>query len=106
MKDDMEKTLVDAENAEKVASDGYSELKGAKDKEISIAAETIEAKEKKTGALEVSIAQSSDALDDTKAEITDSQAMLTTLETTCGDRKKEFEARLKLRDDEISAISE
>lgn len=106
MKDDMEKTLVDAEQAEKVATDAYADLKEAKDKEISVAAETIEVKEKKTGALEVSIAQSSDALDDTKAEITDSQAMLTTLETTCDDRKKEWEARLKIRDDEISAISE
>merc|ERR1719281_303466 len=106
MKADMEQTLVEAEESEKVAAQGYADLKSAKDKEIEVAAESIEAKEKKAGEFEVSIAQSNDALDDTKAEIKDSQAMLTLLESTCESRKKEWEGRLKMRDDEIAAISE
>jgi len=106
MKSDMESTLVEAEESEKVAAKGYADLKSAKDKEIEVAAESIEAKEKKAGEFEVSIAQSNDALDDTKAEIKDSQAMLTLLESTCESRKKEWEGRLKIRDDEIAAISE
>jgi DNA repair exonuclease SbcCD ATPase subunit len=106
MKSDMETTLTEAADSEKVAAKGYADLKAAKDKEIEVAAESIEAKEKKSGELEVSIAQSSDAVDDTKAEIKDSQAMLTLLESTCDSRKKEWEARLKMRDDEIAAISE
>jgi len=106
MKADMEQTLVEAEESEKVAAKGYADLKSAKDKEIEVAAESVEAKEKKTGEFEVSIAQSSDSLEDTKAEIKDSQAMLTLLESTCDSRKKEFEGRLKMRQDEISAISQ
>merc|ERR1719428_2715022 len=106
MKADMEQTLVEAEESEKVAAQGYADLKAAKDKEIEVASESIEGKEKKSGEFEVSIAQSSDALDDTKAEIKDSQAMLSLLESTCTSRKKEWEARLKMRDDEIAAISE
>jgi len=106
MKADMEQTLVEAEESEKVAAQGYADLKAAKDKEIEVAAESIEGKEKKSGEFEVSIAQSTDALDDTKAEIKDSQAMLSLLEGTCESRKKEWEARIKMRDDEIAAISE
>jgi len=106
MKADMEATLVEADKAEQVAAQGYADLKAAKDKEIEVASESVEAKEKKAGEFEVSIAQSSDSLDDTKAEIKDSQAMLSLLEGTCADRKKDWEARLKMRDDEIAAISE
>jgi len=106
MKSDMEQTLQEAEQSEKVAAQGFAELKAAKDKEIEVASESIEAKEKKSGGFEVSIAQSNDALDDTKAEIKDSQAMLSMLEGTCTSRKAEWETRLKMRDDEIAAISE
>merc|ERR1719262_1675230 len=106
MKADMEQTLVEAEESEKVAATGYADLKSAKDKEIEVAAESIEGKEKKAGEFEVSIAQSTDALDDTKSEVKDSQAMLSLLEGTCESRKKEWEARLKMRDNEIAAVSE
>jgi hypothetical protein len=106
MHDDMQKTLSDAQAAEEVAKTGYSDLKAAKDQEIETAAETIESKEKRAGELEVSIAQSKDALEDTSGEKADAEKMLATLTSTCGSRKKEFEARLKIRDDEIAAISQ
>merc|ERR1719281_183769 len=106
MKADMEATLVEAEKSEKIAAQGYADLKAAKDKEIEVASESIEAKEKKSGEFEVSIAQSTDALDDTKSEIKDSQAMLSLLESTCEERTKEWQGRIKMRDDEIAAISE
>merc|ERR1719214_500454 len=106
MHDDMQKTLTEAEAAEKVAVQGFADLKTAKDEEIETAAETIEAKEKKAGELEVSISQNKDALEDTTGEKDDAEKMLKTLTTTCDDRKKEWEARLKLRDEEIAAISE
>merc|ERR1719214_397347 len=106
MHDDMGKTLADAEAAEKVAVQGFSDLKAAKDEEIETAAETIEAKEKRAGELEVSVSQSKDSLEDTQGEKADAEKMLATLTSTCGSRKKEFEARLKIRDDEIAAISQ
>jgi chromosome segregation ATPase len=106
MKDDMEKNLEDAKSGETVASAGFADLKSAKDAEVELASESIEAKEKKTGALAVSIAQSQDALEDTTEDQTDSQTMLKTLLTTCDSKKLEWQARLKSRTDEISAISE
>jgi len=106
MHDDMGKTLADAEAAEKVAVQGFSDLKAAKDEEIETAAETIEAKEKKAGELEVSVSQNKDALEDTTGEKADAEKMLKTLTSTCDSRKLEWEARLKLRDDEIAAISQ
>jgi len=45
-------------------------------------------------------------LEDTSAEIKDSQAMLSLLESTCTEKKAAWEAHLKMRDDEIAAISE
>jgi len=106
MKDDMAKSLADTESSEQVAAAGYADLKAAKDSEIELAAEAIEAKEKKTGELAVSIAQTTDAHDDTVDEEADNKKMLATLEGTCDSKKLEFEARLKLRTDEIAAISE
>lgn len=106
MKDDMEKNLEDTQNGETVAAQGYADLKSAKDSEIEIAAEALESKTKQSGALSVSIAQNTDALEDTKAGQADDQKMLNTLTSTCGQRKADWAARLKLRDDEIAAISE
>lgn len=106
MKDDMEASLKETENAEEVASAGFADLKAAKDEEIELADEAIESKDKKTGDLALSIVQSSSVLEDTQEELADSQKMLKTLLTTCDSKKAEFEARLKLRTDEIMAISE
>jgi len=106
MKDDMEKNLEEAKNGEAVASAGFADLKGAKDQEIELAAESIEAKEKKTGELSVSIAQSQDALEDATEDKDDSTKMLNTLLKTCDSKKLEWQARLKSRTDEIAAISE
>jgi hypothetical protein len=106
MKDDMAKSLEEAENGEAVASAGFTDLKAAKDQEIALASESIEAKEKKTGELAVSIAQSQDALEDATEDQTDSSTMLKTLTDTCDSKKLEWQARLKSREDEIAAISE
>jgi hypothetical protein len=106
MKDDMAKSLADAVNADEVAAAGFADLKAAKDQEIELASEAIETKDKKTGDLAVSIAQSTDAHGDTVDEQADAQKMLNTLETTCDSKKLEFQARLKSRTDEIAAISE
>lgn len=106
MKDDMEKRLEETEASEKIAVTGFADLKGAKDEEIELAAEAIEAKEKHSGELALSVAQNSDALEDAQGEKADAEKMLATLSTTCVSKKKDFEVRLKLRNDEIAAISE
>jgi len=106
MKDDMAHSINEQEQAELVASDAYGDLKAAKDEEIAIAADSISTKEKHSGELAVSISVAKDSLEDAIVELDDAQKMLHTLSTQCGTRKKEFEARLTLRNEEISALSE
>jgi hypothetical protein len=106
MKDDMAKSVTEAEDSEQVASAGFADLKAAKDEEIALAASAIESKDKKTGDLAMSLASSSEALEDTEEELADNQKMLKTLVDTCDSKKLEFQERLKLRNDEIAAISE
>jgi len=106
MKDEMQHSIKEQESAETVAADGFADLKGAKDQEIAVSGESISSKELRVGKLAVSIADAKDELEDTQSELKDAQEMLHTLTTQCGSRQKEFETRLKLRNDEIAAISE
>jgi len=106
MKDEMTHSIKEQQQGELVASDAFSDLKGAKDEEIAVAGESITTKEKRSGELSVTVARAKDSLEDTESELEDASTMLHTLATQCGVRKKAFEARLKLRNDEISAISE
>merc|ERR1719316_1747089 len=105
MKDQMAKDLGDMTANEKVAASGYSDLKGAKKAEISVAAEAIAAKEKRTGELAVSIAESTDANEDASEENADASKYLKALTEDCDSRKKNRDLRKKLRADEIAAIS-
>jgi len=106
MADDMEKSHAEAMENEKAASTGYADLKAAKGEEIQIAAESIETKEKRVGELTVSISQNKDALEDAKNENADATRFLATLKKQCKEKKGAWEARLKLRNDEITAIGE
>merc|ERR1719265_402376 len=76
MKSDMEKSVTEAIANEESAKKGYSELKAAKDQEIEVAAESIEAKEKRAGELTLSISQNTDSLEDAKIEKADAEKFL------------------------------
>merc|ERR1719446_1082993 len=102
----MDKNVVDSIASEEAAKKGYAELKAAKDQEIEVAAESIEAKEKRVGELSLSVSQNTDGLEDAKVEKEDSEKFLATLKVQCVEKKKEWDARFKLRKDEISAISD
>jgi len=106
MKSDMEKSVAEAIANEESAKKGYTELKAAKDQEIEVAAESIEAKEKRAGELTLSISQNTDSLEDAKIEKADAEKFLATLKVQCVEKKKDWDARFKLRKDEISAISD
>jgi len=106
MKDDMQKNLDESIENEKVAAVGYADLKAAKGQEIDIAEESIESKEKRTGELAVSISQNTDALEDSQNEYNDASQFLATLKRQCTERQGAWEGRLKLRNEEITAIGE
>lgn len=106
MKDDMEKSLADAETAESVAVAGYGDLKASKEQAVELATEAIETKTARVGELAVSVAESTDALEDSKKEFADVTKFIATLAAECGTKEKEFAARSKVRAEEISAISD
>merc|ERR1719160_1737256 len=60
MKSDMDKSVTEGIANEEAAKKGYAELKAAKDQEIEVAAESIEAKEKRLGELTVSVSQNTE----------------------------------------------
>merc|ERR1719253_1886478 len=106
MKDDMEAELKEAIADEEKAVAGYNDLKGSKEKEIEMATEAVETKMGRAGELAVSVVQAQDALEDANEEAADTQKFMATLEKDCATKEQENAERTKMRNMEITAISE
>jgi len=106
MKDHMMADLKTMTADEQSAASGFSDLKAAKEQEITTATDAILAKEKRSGALALSISQNENGLDDAKDELADAQGYLSTLNEACEKKRKERDMRNKMRTDEIAALSE
>merc|ERR1719146_146867 len=106
MKDDMEAELKEAIASEEKSVAGYNDLKAPKEKEIEMATEAIETKMARAGELAVSVVQTKDALEDAQEEAADTTKFLSTLESDCATKTKEMAERTKMRNMEITAISE
>merc|ERR1719326_774013 len=106
MKDEMDKDLDGAVGDEEAAAKAFEELSAAKNDEIAAASEAIESKTVRSGDLAVSITTTADDIEDTTAEMKETEAFLANLASQCALKKKEWAARQKMRAEEISAISE
>lgn len=106
MRDEMAKDMSEADAAEKEAALGFGQLQDAKEAEIKAAAEAIVAKEKRQGALALSLVNDKNSLDDATDENSDATKYLATLKEQCMTKMKERDMRQKMRTDEIAAISE
>merc|ERR1719421_349101 len=106
MLDEMEKSLNGMSSDEDAAAAAFKDLKAAKQKEIALATQAIETKTERVGELAVSIVQNENAAKDATADLEDSQKFLANLAVTCKDKKAEYDERVKIRQDEVAAISE
>merc|ERR1719235_410262 len=106
LKDEMDKDLGGAVADEETAAKGFEELSAAKNDEISAASEAIESKTVRSGDLAVSVTTTADDIEDTTAEMKETEAFLANLASQCALKKKEWAARQAMRAEEISAISE
>merc|ERR1719395_114345 len=106
MKDEMDKDLKGAVSAEEEAQKGFEELAAAKKDEIAAASEAIESKTVRSGDLAVSVTTTADDIEDTTAEMKETEAFVANLASQCALKKKEWAARQAMRAEEISAISE
>merc|ERR1719463_1004703 len=106
MKDDMEAELKEATSSEERAIAGFADLKASKEKEIEMATEAIETKTQRAGEVAVSVVQTKDGIEDTEAELADTEKFLTQLATECKTKEGEWAEKSKIRAEEVKAISE
>lgn len=106
MRDDMTSDMK-AESAEEASSvQTFTEMKTAKEAEISLNEEAIITKDKRVGELLVTISEDSHALEDAQEELANAQKFLSNMKEECANKAKDRDARAKMRTEEISAISE
>merc|ERR1719456_366613 len=106
MKDEMEKDLAEAEEAEKNAQAEYEALVAAKEKEIEAATAEIESKMTRVAELGVALATAKNDLEDTAEGLEEDKKFLADLKKNCDLKKKEWEARCKLRSEELLALAD
>merc|ERR1719272_1332387 len=95
--------MVKEETADREA---YDELRKAKTEHLGVIVKTLSDKEKRVGELAMSMSQDRDSLEDAQEELDQGSRYLATLQGACEQRRKDRDARAKMRDDEIAAISE
>merc|ERR1719379_115565 len=106
LKDEMDKDLNGAVGDEETAAKAFEELAAAKKDEIAAASEAIESKTVRSGDLAVSVTTTADDIEDTTAEMKETEAFVANLASQCALKKKEWAERQAMRAEEISAISE
>jgi len=106
MKDEMAGDLKSTVAAEEAAVSGFAELSAAKKQEIAAASEAIESKTVRSGELAVSVTTTADDIEDTTAEMKETQAFLANLGAQCAEKKKEWAERQSMRAEEVAAIGE
>merc|ERR1719161_3118625 len=106
MKDEMDKDLNGAVSAEEEAQKGFDELAAAKKSEIAANSEAIESKTVRSGELAVSVTTTADDIEDTTAEMKETEAFVANLASTCAAKKEEWAERCAMRAEEIAAVSQ
>jgi chromosome segregation ATPase len=104
--DEMAKTLADMTGEEEAAVASFQELLAAKKKEVSVLSKAVEAKTERIGTLAVEIVQKKNDLTDTEAQLVEDQKFAADLEKGCGTKTGEMEERVKMRAEELVALSE
>jgi len=102
MESDLKQSTVDEEEAKAA----FTTLMASKEKEIIAATKAVEAKTARVGELAVSVAQGEADLEDTQVALAEDQKFKANLAASCSTKSGEWDARSKLRAQEIQAISE
>jgi septal ring factor EnvC (AmiA/AmiB activator) len=106
MKDEMDKDLGGIVSGEEQAQAAFQELAAAKKEAIAASSSAIESKTKRSGDLAVAVVTTADDIEDTTADLSETQGFLANLASSCANKKKEWQERSKMRADEVAAISE
>lgn len=106
MKDSMEKDLADLQATEKSDHESFNELKAAKTNEIGLNEKAIIVKEKRIGGLALQLSEDGHALEDATEEKANAEKFLANMKEQCATVEKDKAMRMKMRADEIAAVSE
>jgi DNA repair exonuclease SbcCD ATPase subunit len=106
MGDEMATALAEATHEEEKAIHIYNALISAKTDEVNALTKSIETKIQKSGELAVSIAEMKNDNEDTVESKAQDEKFLAELEKGCATKTAEWEARCKVRADELLALAE
>jgi septal ring factor EnvC (AmiA/AmiB activator) len=106
MGDEMATALAEATHEEEKAIHIYDELVTAKTDEINALTKRIEDKLQKNGELAVMVAEMKNDLGDTTESLAEDKKFLAELEKGCSSKTAEWEARCKVRQEELLALAE
>merc|ERR1719395_38961 len=106
MLEEMEGDLASAKADEASAVSAFDDLSKAKNSEISAATSAIESKTKRAGEVAVEIVQTEDDLEDTEADVAETQKFLGDLGKQCAEKKASWGERQTMRAQEMDAISQ
>jgi len=106
MKDTMEKDLTDITGVETQAIKDYEALIAAKAREIAANTQSVETKTERLGQVNVDIVNLEEELDDTTKALRADRKFLANLGSSCATKKSEWEARSKIRSEELTALAE
>merc|ERR1719301_132051 len=106
MKETMEADLADAEKSEAESKSTFETLMTTKKGEIEAAGKAIETKSARTGEVAVAVVQDKADLEKTTKAVEEDTDFKRNLAGACATKQKEWDARQKLRAEEVAAISE
>merc|ERR1719265_315020 len=106
MLEEMQGDLSRAQKEEAAAQQGFEELSAAKASEIAAATKAIESKSQRAGQVAVEVVQTGDDVEDTTADLEETQKFLADLAGQCKSKKAEWAERQTLRANEVAAVGE
>merc|ERR1719378_1456282 len=106
MKETMEADLKESESKEAEGKSAYETLMTSKKSEIDAAGKAIETKTARSGEVAVATVQAKADLESTTKAVAEDKDFKANLAKNCATKQKEWDARCKLRAEEITAISE
>merc|ERR1719316_2082434 len=106
MKESMETSLDTGKTEEKTAIETYTSMKSSKEEEISAAQELIDSKTVELASTDEKNVASKEDLVDTQTTVDADTKFLASLKEKCDSAEADYNARAKVRNDEIQAVAE
>jgi len=106
MKESFEQNLESAKTEEELAIEQFASLKKAKTSEIAAAEDLIETKTVELATAKEVNAHGKEDLADTRAQLSADNEFLSNLNLKCDNAEKEYNDRVKVRNEELTAVAE